>query len=196
MLKINKNHKGMNKKNVVGKVTKLTGGLLSLVILCSGCSSDEIIYDRAMIEIAGEVVALDIKDYSNTSSAVNKLYLEDGTLITLHPNDIKLYNSRSEKALEVEKTLTTITVENEVGYYDTEEYDRALVQSDDEVLVVTIKDYERLSESRNKLYLEDGTALRLSPDDLVLYNSKSSVMKEVEEKVLRKIKENKQLPNK
>lgn len=195
MLNINKNHTRMNKSNVIGRTTKLTSGLLSLIIICSGCSSDEVKYDRAMMEIAGEVVALDIKDYSNTSSAVNKIYLEDGTVIALHPNDLKLYNSRSEKALEVEKTLSTITVENEVGYYDTDSYDRALVESNGDVCVVNIKDYERLSESRNKLILEDGTCLRLHPDDLVLYNSKSSIMKEVEEKVLRKVKENKQLPN-
>lgn len=195
MLKINKNHTKMNKKNVVRKFTKVTGGLLSLVMICSGCSSDEVIYDRAMMEIAGEVVALDIKEYSNASSAVNKLYLEDGTVIALHPNDLKLYNSRSEKALEVEKTLATITVENEVGYYDTDSYDRALVESNGDVCAVNIKEYERLSESRNILVLEDGTCLRLHPDDLVLYNSKSSIMKEVEEKVLRKVKENKQLPN-
>ena len=197
MLEFNSEHKkadlsysniknGKNKNN--GKVM-IGGILLSAVILFSGCgktASKDSTPDlnRAMISIGNKVVVVDIDGYTRCTKSNTELKLTDGTTLAGHPSDINLYNNKSETMKNVESSISPIYI-NDVDYrIEDDNLDRALVQVGDDLVVLELSGYTRLTESNTELKLTDGTSLNVHPMDLTLFSSKSAIMSQVQEQTL------------
>ena len=59
-----------------------------------------------------------------------------------------------------------------------------LVNLDDNYVIFEITKHARIDNALTILYLTDGTKLMVNPLDLVLYNSRSKVMQEVNNNVM------------
>ena len=171
-----------------GKVM-LAGILLSTIILFSGCGkpvSKESTSDlnRAIISIGNEYVIVDINGYTRWSESNTTLKLTDGTQLSVHPSDLRLYNNKSKNMQKVEESISPIYTDNADYQVENATLDRALVQVGDNIMVLEIIGYTRWSESNTALKLTDGTTLAVHPMDLTLFSSKSLVMNQVQEQVL------------
>ena len=166
----------------------LSGVLASSIMLLSGCSVSETAksdkYDRAMATIGDQHFAFDIDNYNRIDNACIILYLEDGTRAKLHPKDVSIYYGDSEQMREIEKILSPITIEDTKDDINDDTYDRALVNLDDNYVIFEITKHARIDNALTILYLIDGTKLMVNPLDLVLYNSRSKVMQEVNKNVM------------
>lgn len=140
--------------------------------------------NRAMVLIGNECFVVDIDKYTTWSNSNTELELTDGTLLSVHPSNMQLYNRQSETMQNVENSVSAIQTYNAGYQVDEDGYDRAFVQVDDDVIVVEILDFNRCTESKTELKLTDGTSLNIHPMDLTLFNSKSSVMDQVQEQTL------------
>lgn len=110
--------------------------------------------------------------------------MEDGTRAMLHPKDVSIYYSDSEQIQGIERTLSPITIEDTKDDINDDTYDRALVNLDDNYVIFEITKYARIDNALTILYITDGTELMVSPLDIILYNSKSIVMHEINNNVM------------
>lgn len=196
MLEFNKEHKKADLSNVdinAGKYkrngkTMLAGILLSTIILFSGCGKvnrdSETDLNRAMVSIGDEYVVVDIDGWNILTKSNTELKLTDGTTMTGHPSDIRLYNNKSEIMQKVEDSISPI--KTDIADYKVEDstLDRALVLVGNDVMILEITGYTRWSDADTMLNLADGTKFYVHPMDLILFSSKSSVMSQVQEQVL------------
>lgn len=196
MLEFNKEHKKADLSNVdinAGKYKRngkimLAGILLSTIVLFSGCGKvnrdSETDLNRAMVSIGDEYVVVDIDGWNILTESNTELKLTDGTTMTGHPSDIKLYNNKSEIMQKVEDSISPIKTDIADSKVEDSTLDRALVLVGDDVMILEITGYTRWSDVDTMLKLADGTKFYVHPMDLILFSSKSSVMSQVQEQVL------------
>ena len=165
----------------------------SSLVLMSGCSTkvdknSNTDLNRAMISIGNECVAFDILEYQRWTDSHIELTLEDGTKISVHPSDLQLYNNNSEKMRKLEESISTIDIYDSYNSTEHSDYDKAFVQIGDNLVVLEISKYEIWKDSRydsnTVLTLVDGTTMAIHPMDLILFNSNSLIMNQVEEQTL------------
>lgn len=174
---------------VASKITScmLLGSLVASTL--AGCrievdleSSTDL--NRALLSIDNNYYVVDIEGYSRSSKASTELDLTDGTSLCVHPSDLQMYNSQSEIMQGIEASVSAVYISSLDDPVEEEGYDRAFVQTADSVNVLEILSYQRWSETNIELTLTDGTTLSVHPMDLTLFNSKSNVMSQVQERAL------------
>lgn len=166
-------------------VSKLTACMLVSTIAATtltGCGNKNL--NRAMVSIGNESFAVDIDGYIRLTKSNTELKLKDGTLLSVHPSDLQLYNNQSENMQNIEDSVSAIQTYNSDNRVDEDGYDRAFIQIDDSIIMIEISDYTRWSESNVELKLTDGTTLNVHPMNLTLFNSKSFVINQVQEQIL------------
>lgn len=140
--------------------------------------------NRAMVSIGNEYFVVDIDGYTRWTDSNTELKLTDGTLLSVHPSDLQLYNGQSEVMQNVENSVSAVQIYNSDYQVNEGGYDRAFVQVGDSIIVVEISGFTRWTDSNTELKLTDGTSLNVHPMDLSLFNSKSSIMDQVQEQTL------------
>ena len=139
---------------------------------------------RAMITFGDKLIALDIDNYNKVNDHNMKVFLTDGSMLYMHPEDIDIYNRDSEVMRLVEDSMSPIHIEDKKDLVDETPVDKAILQRDDKMVILDVVVASTANPSTIKLHLFDDTKLEVHSKNVKLYSSKSPIMKEVEDSIV------------
>lgn len=140
--------------------------------------------NRALITFGDKQAVMNINNFRKINDHNIQLTLTDGSSMVVHPNDVELYDRESEVMGLVEDSMSPIHIDATNDLVEFNIIDKAIIQRNDKLCLLDITDVRQLNQATTSLTLADGTELYTNPMNVKLYNSKSPVMKQVEDGIV------------
>lgn len=140
--------------------------------------------NRAMITFGDKQAVLNIDSFRKVNDYNTIITLTDGSMLYMHPFDVNFYDRNSEMMKDVEDSLSPIHIDDNTDLVEDHTFDRAIIQRDDKLVILNIAGATSKNESSLTLLLADGTEFMTHPRNAKIYNSKSPVMKQVEDGIV------------
>lgn len=141
-------------------------------------------YNRAMITMGDNLIAVDIDGHRRMNEYVTLLNLSDGTPFYSSNMDVSCYYNGSEPMRAVEEAMSPTYIPAKGKVEETSGLDQAIIQKNGQEVVVDLKDVRFPNYYQAVLTLTDDTSLLIHIKDVKLMNSKSSIMEQYKERFI------------
>ncbi len=139
---------------------------------------------KAMVTFGNVNVDMNITSIRRMNDFSTKLGLTDGTFLYANPMDIVYYVDDSEMAKQFENVMHSIHINDAPEKVEEANLDRAMVQNGENMAILEMNSYNAPNYAFRVLHLTDGTYLALHTKNVKIYSKKSTVMKDIEDRLI------------